>query len=258
MTRNLKTLGLALVAVFAMSAIAASTALAANDQFTTTKTTAWLTGTSHDNLYEITGAKQDFTCTTSQFTGTFKNKSTEVTVLATYTGLVNETPHNTEHKCSASIGTIKIDMNHCHYILTGFTDKEDPKASGKFDAKIWITCPEDPATKKEKEITITGAGTCTIQIPSQTPTEGGVVYENLPLHTGGAAVKVTATVTGITYTSTPACGLLGIKAEANDTDYKGTVIVTGYEDDPVKNPDTKELTKPIEGPQIPIEWSTEP
>jgi hypothetical protein len=252
MTRNLKALGLALVAVFATAAMTASAA-SASDAFTSTKEKVIVTGTSHDNIFKITGANTDFTCTTSQFTGTVINKSTEATVLPKYTGIVNKTPHES-HECTASLGNVTIDTNDCHYILTGNTDKEDPAdKTGKKDAKVWITCPKDEKGV-EKEITITGPLGCTIHVPSQTPTEGGVVYDPLPLHTGGSAIKVTATVTGITYTATSQCGLVGIKTEGNDADYTGTVTVTGYEDLKWE----EEGTKIEEGKQVGIEVSTEP
>jgi hypothetical protein len=206
-------------------------------------------------VFTITGANATFKCTTSQFTGTVINKSTEATVLPKYTGILEKTPHES-HECSASLGNVTIDTNDCHYILTGNTTQKDltDKTKGTVpDAKVWITCPKDEKGV-EKEITITGALGCTIHVPSQTPTEGGVVYETLKTHAGGSAVKVTATVTGITYTATSQCGLVGIKTEGNDADYTGTVTVTGYEDLEW----AEEGTKIKEGLQVPIEVSTEP
>jgi hypothetical protein len=251
MTRNLKALGLALVAVFATAAMTASAA-SASDAFTSKVEKTIVTGTSHDNAYTLTGANATFKCTTSQFTGTVINKSTEATVLPKYTGILEKTPHES-HECSATLGNVTWDTNDCHYILTGNTDKEDvADKTGKKDAKTWITCPKD-VNGVEKEITITGALGCTIHIPSQTPTEGGVIYANLPTHTGGSAVKVTMTVTGLTYTATSQCGLVGIKTEGNDMDWTGTVTLTGYEDLEF----AEEGTKVKEGAQIPIEVSTE-
>ena len=55
MIRNLKTTGLVLVAVFALGAVAASSASAADDHFTTTKPSALLTGVSHDNSWHFPG-----------------------------------------------------------------------------------------------------------------------------------------------------------------------------------------------------------
>jgi hypothetical protein len=235
MTRKLKVLSLSLVAVFAMSAVAASSASAVTDHLTTTKPSALMTGVSHDNVFNITGVST-FECTTSKFTATGVNNGTEITVDPEYTGTVNQTPHETH--CSASIGKVTVDMNGCHYKLSGVTN-------ASLDGPVWIECPAG------KQIQITSSLGPVISIPSQTPTTGGVSYENLPNHPGGKAVKVKATVEGITYTCATAflCALGGIPTHGNNADYTGSVTVTGYED-------TDGLPTPItEGAQIPIEVS---
>jgi hypothetical protein len=248
MTRNLKSLGLALVAVFAMSAVAASSASAvASDHFTTTKPSAFLTGVSHDNEYHVTGGPA-FTCTTSKFTGTVLNNATEMTIDPEYGGKFNHTPHNTAgtdfRECNGAGGDVTVDMNGCHYDLTGNTTGLD---AGFVDATVWITCPAGQAIR----ITQLGTGV-TFTIPAQTPTVGGVTYTNLPNHSGGKAVTVKATATGITYSCAPAfpCFINGAGTHGNDSDYIGTVTVTGYEDiDGLPTPIT-------EGAQIPIEASS--
>ncbi len=236
MIRNLKALGLALVAVFAIGAITASAALAVEDHFTTSQTSALMTGTSTNNKFEITGGPS-FECTTSQFTATGVNNSTEVTVDPSYTGRIGETPHGT--KCTGSpIGNVTIDMNSCDYDLTGKTTGSD---GGLTDATISVTC-----TTAGDHIVITGPLGCKIKVPAQTPTSGGVTYTNLPKHPGGSAIEVIATATGITYTSE---NCVGVASEGNDSDYTGTVVVTGYED-------TEGLPTPItEGAQIGVSMS---
>jgi hypothetical protein len=241
MNRKLKALGLSLVAVFAMSAFVASSALAATDLITTTKESALMTGVSHDNIFNITGSAS-FQCTTSKFTATATNNSSEVTVDPEYSGKVNETPHGTG--CTASLGSVTaVRTNGCHYTLSGATVGGTTAVGG--DGPVWIVCP---GTSK---IEIASSLGVTISVPSQTPTTGGVSYENLPNHSGGSAVKVKATVEGITYTCAPAfsCGIGGIPTHGNNADYNGTVTVTGYED-------SEGLPTPItEGAQIPIEVS---
>ncbi len=236
MIRNLKALGLALVAVFAIGAITASAALAVEDHFTATKASALLTGTSTDNIFKITGGPS-FECTTSQFTATGVNNSTEVTVDPSYTGRIGVTPHGTQ--CTGTpIGNVTIDMNSCDYDLTGKTTGSD---GGLTDATISVTC-----TTTGDHIVITGPIGCRIKVPAQTPTSGGVTYVNKTNHTGGSAIEVKATSTGITYTSE---NCVGVASEGNDSDYTGTVVVTGYED-------TEGLPTPItEGAQIPVEIS---
>jgi hypothetical protein len=235
MIRNLKALGLAL-AVLAMSAMTPPIA-SATDFFTSTKSTAWLTGTSHDNVFSLGGTK--FECTTTKFAATISNGSSEATTLPSYTGRINETPHGTA--CDATLGTLTWDVNGCHYKLTGNTTGSD----GGTDATTWIECPTG------KSIQTTSSAGPVISIPSQTPTEGGVTYTNLPNHPGGSAVKVTMTVTGITSTCAPSftCGLAGIPTHANSLKWTGTMTLTGYEDL------GGTLGSPIEGSQIPVEWS---
>ncbi len=127
--------------------------------------------------------------------------------------------------CTSSAGNVTIDMNGCHYILTGTTTQKDPTA---LDAVVWITCPP------EKEITITSSLGVALHIPPQTPTVGGVTYENIANHAGSSktGVKVTATATGVTASCTPAlaCAFGGIPSHTNESTYNCTVNITGYED----------------------------
>ncbi|HEY5815726.1 MAG TPA: hypothetical protein VIS95_05240 [Solirubrobacterales bacterium] len=241
MIRNLKALGLALVAVFAMSAMTASAA-SATDFFTTAnQEPAYLTGSSHDNIFNIPGGSS-FQCTTSAFDGTGVHGGSTVTVLPTYSGILNETPH-TNPKCTASLGTVTIDVNHCHYVLTGNTTGSDNGT----DATVSIVCGAAGPIK------ITGPLGCTVSVPSQTPTSGGVVYDNETNHPGGSAIKVTATSTGITFTSTAACGFVGIPSHGNNATYVGSVIATGYTDN--VNNSTTNLTTIHEGPQVGVSIS---
>ena len=161
-------------------------------------------------------------------------------MLPSYTGKVNETPHGT--KCSATLGSITFDVNDCHFKLTGSTTGSD---SGT-DATVWIECPTG------QSIQTTGPLGCTISIPSQTPTSGGVTYTNLPNHPGGAAIEVKETITGITYTATEACSLAGIPTHGNDATTTGTVTLTGYVDN---NANTTDLTTVNEGAQTPVSVS---
>jgi hypothetical protein len=241
MIRNLKATGLALAAVFAMSAMSASTA-SATDFFTNTLgagKNALLTGTSMDHIIHIPSAGE-FKCTKTTFVGTALHGSAELAVDPTYTGQINQTPHNEKHECTGPTGPATFDVNECEYILTGNTAGKDLE---KMDALLWIVCPAG------KAIQMTGQLGCTVSIPTQTPTIGGVTYANSPLHIGGAAIKVTITATGITFTATPGCSSIGIPTHGNNATYNGTVTLTGYED---KNG----LPTPIEeGKQIGVSFS---
>ncbi len=214
MIRNLKVLGLALGAVFAFSAMAASSASAIDTFTTSAGASDTVTGVSHDNVFNITGPEAKVECTTSHFSGTIANNSAHATITPTYTGIIGETPHNNP-ECNGPFGsTAAVNMTTCDYDLTGTTTGSD---SGT-DATISITC-----TTAGDEIMVTTSLGAVLKIPAQTPTSGGVTYTN----EGLTKVKVKATATGITYTCSTAflCGLAGIATEGNTADYNGTVIV---------------------------------
>jgi hypothetical protein len=211
MIRNLKTLGVALGAVLALGAMAASSASAV-DTITGPAGEFPVTATSESHKFEITGPGVSRQCTSAHFEATANNGSKEVTVTPTYKGTINVMPLTTH--CNAA----SIHMNGCKYILTGNTTGEDKPAVGK-DATVWIEC--EPGT----EIAITTLGVI-LHIPAQTPTAGGVTYTgNVP---SAGKVTVHTTVTGITYTCTPAlaCFFTGIPSEGNNIDYTGTVVAS--------------------------------
>jgi hypothetical protein len=232
MIRNLKRLGVAMVAVVALSAMAASSASAV-DHFTAAKETAVLTGLSKVGRFFITktngGILAEVKCTTGKFKATIANSPIVATTFATYEGTLEKTPHTT-HCTASGAGLTKatVDMNGCDYELTGETTGKYKEKEG-VDATVSIKCPENA------EIRLTTGAGCDLLLPKQTSTEGGVIYTNgTDEYEPGKTVKdvtVTATVTGLTYTSTGAfCGIGGIPAEANNGHYTDTVTVTGYED----------------------------
>jgi hypothetical protein len=236
MIRNLKALSLAFFATFAMGAMAASSS-SATDFFTTAGGgPAYLTGTSHNALFTIPG-DNSLACTTSKFTGTVVNGASTATLLASYSGQLYVTPHETP--CDTAVGPMTFDMNDCHYKLTGNTTGSDNGT----DATTWIVCPLG------KEIEITGPFGCKTKIPPQTPTMGGVTYTNVPNHPGGAAITVTTTVTGLTYTS----NCYRFAPHGDDLIFTSWVTLTGYTDNP--NNSTTDLTTPTEGPQVGISVS---
>ena len=233
MIRNLKALGLSLVAVFAMSALGASSASAV-DVVTTGVSPALLTGVGHNHVFSAHDGTPKFECTTSKFAATVKNGDSEITADVSYNGTVSfngdpetQTKTSTTH-CNASSGTATIDMNGCGYILTGDTSGNAPAGhtAGK-DATVWIHCPIG------KNIQVTSSLGVTLTIPPQTPTTGGVSYTNVPVHDKNTAVAVKATVTGITSTcgtSTFICTLGGIPHHSNQYTYTGDVTMTAFED----------------------------
>jgi hypothetical protein len=235
MTRHLKAALLVLITGFVIGATTASTASAA-DLFTASKEKAWVTGIASNVVIGLTNSIQ-FKCTTSVLTGTFVNGTSEITASTSLSGEPNATPHGED--CTSTFNKAKFDMNDCHFKLTGSTTGSD----GGADAIVWLECPVGTTLQ------ITDTTGCTISIPSQTPTSGGVTYTNLPNHMGGSAIKILTTLTGITYSTNPTCQFLGLPAEGNNIDFIATTILTGYEDL------GGTMTAPSEGAQIPIQWS---
>jgi hypothetical protein len=109
-------------------------------------------------------------------------------------------------------------MNGCGYT---FTAGETLNAMETTASVIHITCP------KEKVISVSVAGLCTVEVPAQTPTGGHVVYRTITGAGGINHVTAEATVTGITYDQTGIfCPNGGTKHGANG-EYKGKITITG-------------------------------
>jgi hypothetical protein len=230
MIHKLKALSLALGAVFAIGAMMASTASAV-DVFTNAAKTGSdiATGVSADNVFSLPGA--EFKCKTSRFAATATHGKSTVTVDAEYFGTPKVASHTaTEHCLGNSFDKVVVDMNGCDYEINGETtgkDITDPSGGKTLYGTVWIKCP----VGEEIKVTDTTFGV-TIDVHEQTPTEGGVVFTNTPTHTGGEAITLKITMTGITYTCTPAltCAAGGISSEANDAHYTGTATTTCWAD----------------------------
>jgi hypothetical protein len=222
MIHNLKALGLALFAVLALGALAASSASAV-DTFTSTGASETVSGTSTNGVFKITNgageALVSVECTTATFDGTVTKGTAHANFTATYTGTLNTTPHSTH--CSSSLGEMQVTMEGCTYDVTGTTTGTD---AGGTDATVSLTCP----VGKVVVIHFPEFG-ITFTIHEQTPTSGGFTYTNTTLPPNNKKViDVKATVTGTTYTCEPAflCELGGVPAEGNNADYTGDVTVS--------------------------------
>ena len=141
MMRNLKALGLALVAVFAMSALAASGASAAS--FTAGEADTTISGvqkTTH--VFAVTGVETS--CKKVSFSGT----SSSVVQAS-----ITITPKYEECTAESIIGTINV-------TVTGF-------GAGECDYRINASGTADLECASGKEVTV-DASTCTIHVPAQT------------------------------------------------------------------------------------------
>lgn len=237
MTSKLKMLAPVLVAIFAMNALMASSAPAA-DVFTTSKEKAWATG-AVNGTFKFIFPNVTISCTTARTIGFWIDGAGSITWLTLYTGKIGATPHGLG--CSVfESSEATVTMNDCEYTMTGSTTGSDNGT----DAIVWIQCPAG----KEIEFAI-GAG-CTIKVPSQTPTSGGVTYTNLTNHSGGSAVSTNTTLTGVTFTAPGfACSLAGLPSHGNNGSFTGTSTLTGYEHK------GGTMTAPTEGAQVPISVS---
>ena len=210
MTRNLKFLGMALVAALAMSAVAAS--LASADEFKSENENTTLTGAQEKHL-EGGIEKNDrfgtdggvFECTTATYSGTQAVKSaTSVKLTPSYSG------------CSFAGLSATIDMNSCFYRFTlgaGTTGEAD------------IEC-----TIAGDEITVTVGPVATLRCITHVPPQkiGGITYSNIG---SGTTREITATINTSTlhYSQTAGTGS-GACATADGTtngSYVGAAKVTG-------------------------------
>lgn len=212
MTRNLKALGLSLVAVFAMSAMAASAAQATAGHL------AWETGatlvTAHQ---EATGGSQLFkttagsvTCDTvtgdASLVGLTNPSASIETTNITYTDSTKEADH-----CRGPLGTSpEIAMNGCQYKFNA-----GETAAGKTDTTVG-TVDITGCTNADKSITI-NAGICTIHVKEQNV---GPVYYHTILEGGVEKVTIEPKVTNIHYVHTGLCG----NGTGTTGEYEGNVI----------------------------------
>lgn len=211
--RNLKILGLALVAVFALSAMAAS--MASADDLTAEKYPVTLTGDQDGQTDVFTTTAGTVTCKKASYHGTISGPSTEVSATPTYS------------ECLALGFTGTIDMNECTY-------KFKIGGSGSTTSTVDIVCPAG------KEITVTAiaAGTtkCIIHVPPQT----GLTHVNWT-NVAGPPKEITGDIeiTNLKYSHTgtappsPAVGTgLGACTTGSATNgkYTGKAKVIGEED----------------------------
>jgi len=203
MSRKFKTLGLAFMAVFAMSAIVASAAQAKYDTLVTGSSPAILTGSAIENQI-FTAAGVEVSCTGVALgeeagANTITTKTTEATVHPVYSG------------CSIpGLGSATVNTTACHYLFTGETNASNL-------AQVHIIC-------SGSGIKIEGPLGCTITVPSQTVT--GVNYSN-----GSGDVVLNPNVTNISYTATSICAFVGIPSSGTNATYKGKVTVKADKDE---------------------------
>ncbi|HWM63045.1 MAG TPA: hypothetical protein VNP96_03550 [Solirubrobacterales bacterium] len=201
MIRNLKILGLSVVAVLAMSAVAASAASAQTPgTFTAHEYPATITGEQigTDVFTTVAGT---VSCTHATYHGSAAGPQTSLTIAPSYTG------------CKAfGLFNATIDMNGCQYRFNQPVTEEANKYTGTVD----VVCPEDT------EITIT-TSVCRVTVPSQNGLSQ-ITYENTPSATP-TDVDVTVNIDEqITYTVDPGCATASA-GTYHDGSYVGAATV---------------------------------
>jgi hypothetical protein len=240
MTRNLKALGLALVAVFAMSAIAASAAQAEGaPSLTPASYPAWLTTTAEGNQVYTTDTGQKVECTT--VTG-------QATIEKAGVGDTSVTSTDIKYSgCNALIGTstlpATVDMTGCDFKFSG--GKTDPADSTHYtNAAVAIECPvgvtgPDVTIFSSAANHTAGTALCHITVWNSV-TAGSVTYTNV----AGATNTVTLKSVGIQNPVTRSGSLLcGNPATAT---YVGATIVKAFKDEGFQ----ADGTTPKEGAQV--------
>jgi hypothetical protein len=173
MIRNLKTLGVALCAVLALSVVVASAASAAN--FTASSYSTTGTGESKLGNDTFTTEAGTVECK-SHFQGTLAASSTTLTVNAKYT------------ECKAfGFASATVTMGTCDYKFK----EASAVVSDKSTAKADVVCTG-------AEIIKISASTCKATVGAQSP--GGTV--SITNNTAAGDVSVQANFTGINYTVT--------------------------------------------------------
>jgi hypothetical protein len=196
MTRNLKTLGLALVVAFVLSAMMAAAAQADPFWIKSDGTPTTVLGFSLEED-EITFDAGVLSCEEVFYSGSFAGVTvTTLTLTPEFRG------------CELAGIPVTVDQNGCSYVLHTHTKKEVTK----YTVTTTIVCPAG------NELTFTsifaGKVKCTIHVPPQTIATGVTLTNGME---GGVKhLDADVNIVGLTYTQTAGTGA-GACANGNDT-----------------------------------------
>jgi hypothetical protein len=190
MTRNLKVLGLALVAVFAMSAMAASSASA--QKLTSDGPVTLLgtqTGAAGSNKLSAFGGKTE--CASAKYTG-HKVNVTPHEKIPSGASQATITPHY--GVCNTNFIGINfsttVDMNGCDYVFDLLTKT----AVGTYPVRATVVCPAGQFIK----VTLYSSGTHTSPFCTLTITHNPAGYLGLHATNGtGGHINIAGTIKGI-------------------------------------------------------------
>jgi len=238
MIRNLKALGLCLVAVFAIGAMAASGASANTNPLTLTPASypaALTIDTLTPQVYTTSSGAQ-VTCNTVEGHATIENPGVGDTNV-TFTD-INYT------ECTAKVGAstlpATVNMTGCHYLFHGGVED----AAGHFkEGTVDLTCPAGvtgPDVNIYSSAANHTAGTTLCVLTVSTFTNGKeITYQNEAGATNSVRVVAKEVQTPVSRDGSILCG------SPTSAKYSGEVRVTAYEDLGVNGTGT-----PIEGNRI--------
>ncbi|MFT3864759.1 MAG: hypothetical protein QM729_10845 [Solirubrobacterales bacterium] len=200
MIRNLRILGLTMVAMLAVGVVGASAASAASFHSESSETFV-LGSQSTQNVFTVNS--RTVKCSTATFTGSFTgtSKSTLENIHPEYGG------------CEAFGLEATVNTEGCNYTFN------EPSGSSTYTGTVNVVC------ESGKEIEINAASTCVVKVGSQSGLSS-VTYTDEGSGSS-RSVLVTANVSGISSTvsgSTLICGTNGTRSAT----YTGSVSTKGY------------------------------
>jgi hypothetical protein len=203
MTRKLKTLGLAFVAVLAMSAIAASASQASSFMTEGEKYPVTISASQEgEHVFTVlteAGKNSEVKCKKATFSGSASAKSSEVTV------------HPTYEECTAFTLPATVTTTNCDYVIHSGAGSVD-----NFAGTVDVKCSSGSIKVK--------TATCEVSVGGQT----GLGNLGLVNNTAGGTVNINPAVTGIAYTNvTDGIGCpLPDKASHTDGTYNGKTLAS--------------------------------
>lgn len=201
MTRKLKTLGLALMAVFAFGAVSASAASAQNGVLTSDGPVT-LVGDETGELgaNSLTAFGQNTRCPASTYTGhgvlteEDTEKGAEHDYISSGAGSVTITPHYAECTTSSAFGRLgtTVDMNGCDYEF--HLGETVAGQTGTYEIKATVICPKD----EHIQLTVFTGSHENTPICTSTITEDPAGYDGLHARdTGNNKIDIVGTIEGV-------------------------------------------------------------
>jgi hypothetical protein len=221
MIRNLKALGLALIALGALGAVMASGASAAGERFHCEKAPCIITGESE--APHVFAANVPVTCSKAFFKGTQANL-TETT----------QEVHPTYSGCEFLEEPATVDTNECDYVF-----ESETTAAGHLPVSIKCT--------GSSKISVTTSA-CNLSFGSQANT-GGIKVVN-----GGSGTSRDTTVTSTTGATFTKAGPFCFLVSGTTGTYSGPTTTKCYEDKGISGPVDLDTTTYTEGLQVGCWW----